>query len=180
LSKLQLTYAGRVYDINRPLFEGIVQPEGVELNWIPIKPDEFIWRLFRNNEFDVAETSLSSYTMAKTKGRDLIAIPIFPYRRLRFGYIFCKSDSKMKSANDLKGKRMGLLQYQITAAVFMRAFLNHEFGVKPVDIIWKTQKPEPVPFTPPPNISVGQISEEKSLEKMLLDDDVDAFFSPDP
>ena len=148
------------------------------MNCLSMKPDEFIWRMFRNDEFDVAETSLSSYTIARTNNLHLIAIPIFPYRRLRFGYIFCKSDSQMKSASDLRGRRMGLLQYQITASVFMRGFLTHEFGVKPEDIIWRTQRPEPVPFAPPSQIDIKQISEEKSLEKMLLDDDIDAFFSP--
>ena len=148
------------------------------MNCLSMRPDEFIWRLFRNDEFDVAETSLSSYTIARTKNRKLTAIPIFPYRRLRSGYIFCKSDSQMKSASDLRGRRMGLLQYQITASVFMRGFLSHEFGVKPEEIIWRTQRSEPVPFTPPPKIDIKQISEEKSLDKMLLDGDVDAFFSP--
>src|SRR5262245_62142439 len=134
MHKLQLTLACGRYDRTQPLIDGRVQPEGVDLTFLPLRPGETFWRMLNHGEFDASEMSLSSYTILPSEGDTrFIAIPVFPSRVFRHSALYVRSDATIESPEDLKGKRVGVGDYQMTAAVWVRGFLTHEHGVKPED-----------------------------------------------
>ena len=102
---------------------------------MPLRPGETFWRMLNYGEFDVSEMSLSSYTILRSEGDTrFIAIPVFPSRVFRHSAVYLRADSKIEKPQDLKGKRIGVADYQMTAAVWVRGFLMHEYGVRPEDI----------------------------------------------
>ena len=142
MHKLELTLACGRYDRTQPLIDGRVQPEGVDLTFLPLRPGETFWRMLNHGEFDASEMSLSSYTILRSEGdARFIAIPVFPSRVFRHSAVYVRADSRIERPEDLKGKRVGVGDYQMTAAVWVRGFLTHEYGVTPKDIVWVTGKP---------------------------------------
>ena len=98
-----------------------------------MQPAEIFWRQLQYQEFDASEMSLSNYTSLVSTGKSpFIAIPVYPSRVFRHGYFFVNTGKGIKSGADLKGKRGGVPEYSMTAAVYMRGLMQHEFGVKPV------------------------------------------------
>ena len=129
---MRLTFACGPYDRTQALRDGTIQPEGIELNYLTLQPAEIFWRQLQYQEFDASEMSLSNYTTLVASGNSpFIAIPVFPSRVFRHGYFFVNTDKGIKSGADLKGKRGGVPEYSMTAAVYMRGLLQHEYGVKP-------------------------------------------------
>src|SRR5712671_1639994 len=142
MHKLALTLACGRYDRTQPLIDGRVQPDGVDLTFIPLRPGETFWRMLNHGEFDVSEMSLSSYTILRSEGDTrFIAIPVFPSRVFRHSALYVRADSMIERPEDLKGRRVGVGDYQMTAAVWVRGFLMHEYGVAPEDIAWVVGKP---------------------------------------
>ena len=132
MSKLRLTFACGPYDRTLALRDGSVQPEGIELNYIASQPPDIFWRMLQFNEFEISEMSLSNYaTLVSTGKAPFVAIPAFPSRVFRHGYFFINTDKGIKTPADLKGKRGGVPEYTMTAAVYMRGLLQHEYGVNP-------------------------------------------------
>src|SRR6202142_3914557 len=108
MPKLQLTLACWNYDRTRALLEGRVAVDGVDLNYLNLPVEETFFRMIRHQEFDVAEMSLSSYTVSMFREpRPFIAIPIFPSRYFRHSCIFVNSSAGIRGAKDLIGKRVG-------------------------------------------------------------------------
>lgn len=182
--KLTLTLACGDYDRHRPLIDNRVSPEGIALNIIPLEPEECFWRMLRYREFDVAELSMSSYVLRRSKGRDdLVAIPVFPSRFFRHSSIYVNRHSGIASPADLKGKRVGLGEYQMTAMVWVRGFLQDDYGVSAADVNWvtggyeQTGRSEREPLQLPPEISCRPIPPEKTLFRMLLDREIDALIA---
>src|SRR6185503_3445349 len=137
MSKLRLNFACGPYDRTLALRDGTVQVEGVELNYLNMQPAEIFWRQLQFQEFDASEMSLSNYTSLVSTGKSpFIAIPVFPSRVFRHGYFFVNTSKGIKSGADLKGKRGGVPEYSMTAAVYMRGLMQHEFGVKPNEVEW--------------------------------------------
>src|SRR6202035_1829588 len=142
MKKLKLTMACGRYDRTQPLIDGRVEPEGVDLTFIPLRPGETFWRMLNHEEFDVSEMSLSSYTILRSEGDTrFIAIPVFPSRVFQHSAIYLRADSKIERPQELKGKRIGVGDYQMTAAVWMRGLLMHEYNVQPADITWVIGRP---------------------------------------
>jgi 4,5-dihydroxyphthalate decarboxylase len=132
-----MTFACGPYDRTQVLRDGTLQPEGIELTYLPLQPAEIFWRMLQYKEFDASEMSLSNYTTLINAGNcPFIAIPVFPSRVVRHGYFFINTEKGIKSPADLKGKRGGVPEYSMTAAVFMRGLLQHEYGVNPTDVEW--------------------------------------------
>src|SRR5450756_629784 len=129
MSKLRLSLGCWNYDRTRGLLEGRIQPDGIDLTYLNMPVEETFFRMLRNREFDVAEMSLSSYTVSLFKGSPFIAIPIFPSRFFRHSCIFVNADSGIKEPKDLIGKRVGNPEYQMTAPVWIRGVLSDEYGV---------------------------------------------------
>jgi 4,5-dihydroxyphthalate decarboxylase len=177
MHKLQLTLACGRYDRTQALIDGRVQPDGVNLTFLPLRPGETFWRMLNHGEFDASEMSLSSYTILRSEGDTrFIALPVFPSRVFRHSALYVRSDATIESPEDLNGKRVGVGDYQMTAAVWVRGFLTHDYGVKPEDIVWVTGKPIRS-IKPPDGIRVEAIPADTTLEAMLERGEIDALIS---
>jgi 4,5-dihydroxyphthalate decarboxylase len=177
MNKLKLTLACGRYDRTQPLIDGRVEVEGVDLTFLPLRPGETFWRMLNHGEFDVSEMSLSSYTILRSEGDTrFIAIPIFPSRVFRHSAVYLRADSKIAAPADLKGKRVGVADYQMTAAVWTRGFLSDDYGVKPEDIHWVIGRPVRT-IKPPSNITCEFMRQDTTLEAMLERGEIDALVS---
>ena len=174
MAALRLTLALGEYDRTQALLDGRVKAEGVDLELVPMS-DAFARhdRMIREEAFDVCELSMSSYLMARQQGQALLAIPVFPYRMFRHGYILVNRQSGIDQPADLKGKRIGIEMYQVTTALWVRGHLLHEYGVRPEDLTWYTERPELVGFEAPPGVTINRVP-PGSLERMLEQGDLDA------
>ena len=180
MSRLPLTFACAPYDRTMPLFDGRVQVEGIDLNVLLLRYEDTFWRMLRHQEFDVSEMSLSSYLMSKEKGPDFVALPVFLSRVFRHSSIYINRDAGIAQASDLKGKRVGVPEYQITAALWIRGILQHEYGVRPEDMIWfsggldEPGRVEKLDLNLPPGVSLTLIAEDQTLNAMLAGGEIDA------
>jgi 4,5-dihydroxyphthalate decarboxylase len=182
---LPLTYAGIDYfDRTRALRSGAVKPQGIDFRYIALPPGDLFRRVAKLTEFDAAEMSFSTYVNLRDAGDDrYVAIPVFPSRNFRHGYIFVNATAGVSTPSDLRGRKVGLPQYQMTAAVWQRAFLEHDYSVRPGDIQWfegGLRTPgfvERNPIEPPAGVSLDRIAEDRTLEEMLVAGELDALFS---
>jgi 4,5-dihydroxyphthalate decarboxylase len=180
--KLNLTLACGPYDRTAALADGSIAPEGITLNFLPMEHGELFRRQARYAEFDVSEFSLSTYTMLLNRGdHRLVAIPVFPSRKFRHGDIFVNVHAGIREPRDLVGKRMGAMEYQQTAAVWQRAVLEHDYGVRPDQLEWyfgSFYGPAPfserIPFELPPGVRSRTIPSDTSLDRMLDAGEIDA------
>ncbi|MDB5648722.1 MAG: hypothetical protein JWL62_242 [Hyphomicrobiales bacterium] len=178
--KLKLTLAVGDYEITRALKDGTVKPDGIELNVLTeMDSTTRHWRFLRNQDFDVAEVSCSSYIASKDKGFAFESIPVFLHRRFRHGFIFINTTKGIKSPKDLIGKRVGLKQYQSSAILWLRGLLEHEYGVPFKSIEWFTELQESIEFTPPEGLKLSRVRDDQSVEKMLAEGELDALIHPD-
>ena len=178
--KVELTLACGDYEIVRALREGTVKPDGIDLT-ILTEMDSTTrhWRFLRNGEFDVAEVSLSSYVAAKTRGLPFEAIPVFLHRRFRHGFIFTNTASGIREPKDLIGKKVGVKSYLVTATLWLRGLLESEYGVPHRSIDWYAELDEDIDFKPPEGLKLTRLPDNKSVEQMLLDGEIDALLHPD-
>ena len=180
MSKLKLTLACGDYEIIKPLKEGTVEADGIELNVLTAMDSTTRhWRFLRNQDFDVGEVSCSSYIASKDKGFPFEAIPVFLHRRFRHGFVFINTSKGITKPTDLIGKKVGLKQYQSTAILWLRGLLDHEYGVPFKSMDWYTELAEAVEFTPPPGLRLQRIPDDKSIETMLAEGEIDALIHPD-
>ena len=136
MAKLQLSVAIGDYDRMRPLVDGAVSIDAVDPQFMLLEPEEIFFRAFRHADFDITELSMSSYCVKTASGTSpYIAVPIFPSRAFRHTSIYVRTD-RIKSPQDLKGKRVGVPEYQLTANVWVRLFLEEDHGIRPSDITW--------------------------------------------
>jgi 4,5-dihydroxyphthalate decarboxylase len=172
-----------------PIIDGAVKVEGVDLTPTVLHPSELFWRQLRYCEFDVSEMSVSSLLMARSKGDErFVGIPVFTTRRFFHTTTLVRRDAKIDAPADLKGKRVGVPEYQQTAALWSRGVLQHEFGVHPKDMeFWMERPPSrshggATGFKPPPGVTVNQIPVEKSIGSMMVAGELDAviFYLVDP
>ncbi len=139
MAKIKVTLACGAYDRTWPLASGQVQPEGVDLNYISLPPEELFWRMAVHGEFDASEFSLGAMSILIGRGdRSFVGIPIFPSRFFRHSSVFINSHSGIRRPEDLKGRRVGVPDYTMTANTWIRGFLEHDYGVKPTDLTWVT------------------------------------------
>ncbi|HWF96810.1 MAG TPA: ABC transporter substrate-binding protein, partial [Xanthobacteraceae bacterium] len=135
---LALSLAVCDYDRTRAIFDGRAKIEGCDITAVPLEPEEAFHRAFKFSEFDISEISLSSYIMTTARGdAHYVAIPAFVSRLFRHSGIYIRTDRGIARAQDLKGKTIGLPEYQITANVWIRGILKDEYGVLPADIRWR-------------------------------------------
>jgi len=172
--KRQITFAGASYDRTQALIDGTVQPDGFELNWLIFKYSEIWTRMLNDYDFDASELSLSSYLIAKSMGKPLIAIPVFPARTFRHSYIFINNKSGITSPGDLVGKKVGVADFQQTATVWMRGILQHEYNVPLEQIQWFTWAKTRMEIELPKRYSIHAIPAGKDPEEMLKQGELDA------
>lgn len=182
MAKLSLSYAGHLADRVRDLYYGAVQPTGIDLHFIPMPPVQAFNRMMRG-EFDCGEMSFSTYVIkAANRSLPFVAIPIFPARTFRHGAIYVNRAAKINTPTDLAGKRVGVPEYSMSAAVWARGALMHEYGVNPATIHWITgglQRPGRLPLVET-NISGITIEHEErhALNDMLASGEIDALIAP--
>jgi 4,5-dihydroxyphthalate decarboxylase len=178
--KIHLTLACGDYEIVRALTDGSVEPEGVELTVLTdMTSDIRHWRMIRNREFDVAELSMSNYLAAKARGQPFIAIPVFLHRRFRHSFIYTNVSKGIKKPADLIGRKVGLRNFSATANLWMRGILEHEHGVPHKKIQWLKQDDEEVEVELPKELSLTKIPEDKDIEEMLAEGEIDALLHPE-
>jgi 4,5-dihydroxyphthalate decarboxylase len=178
--KLALTFACGDYEIMRALKEGSVHAEGIELTVLTdMAPSPRHWRFLRGREFDVAEVSGSGYIAARDRDLPFRAIPVFPHRRFRHGFIFVNTGKGIAKPTDLIGRKVGTKGFLFTAGLWMRGILQHDYGVPHKSIHWLSELDEDVDFTPPPGLDITQVGDDQSLEDMLVAGEIDALLSPD-
>jgi 4,5-dihydroxyphthalate decarboxylase len=180
LSKLSLTLACGDYEIVRALADGKVTPDGIDLNVLTeMDSTTRHWRFLRNQEFDAAEVSCSSYLVARDHELPIDAIPVFPHRRFRHGFIFINTAKGIHTPGDLVGRRIGVKQFQATAVVWMRGILQHQYGVSLKSIDWLCELDETVEFAPRADFKIERVPADASIEQMLADGEIDALLHPD-
>ena len=181
---LKLTIATGLYDRTAALHDGRIRPEGVDATWLALNVEQIFWRMLQHAEFDASECSLASYVIRRDQGhRDLVAIPVYLSRTFRHDCIYVNADAGIRQPKDLVGRRVGVPEYQITAAVFARGLLADDFGVDPRQIEWLQgglEEPGRVPHTKVevPDVRIGMVPSDKTLARMLEDGELDALISP--
>ncbi len=184
MPNLDLDIAFWDYDRTRPLMDGRVQPEGINPKITVLRPREIFPRMLQLQEFHAAEMSLASYVILKARDQcPFVAIPVMLSKIFRHDCIYVWPDAGLSKPADLRGKRVGLPQYSSTAAVFIKGLVQHEYGVPPTEIDWfmgGQDTPAPAPLVPlelPADIHLEFIPEDKTLEGMLANGELDALFA---
>ena len=180
-SKVQLSMCLSDNDRTRPLREGRVKADGVDLVVSTAHPSEMFWRELHFAEFDISEMSCSSLLMAIANGdKRFIAIPVFTSRSFFHTGILVRTDRGIEKPEDLKGKRVAVPEYQQTAALWCRGALQHEFGVTAFDIDWYMERTEELShasatgFQPPKGLRFQHIPDNENIGSMLLAGKIDA------
>jgi len=181
---LRLTLACWNYDRTRALADGSVRPEGIDLNYLGLEVEETFFRMLRHQEFDVAEMSLSSYTVTLSReDPPFVALPVFPSRMFRHSCIFVSAKSGIREPKDLVGRRIGVPEYQMTAPVWIRGILQDEHGVDPASVhyftggVEETGRDEKIKLDLPERIVVTPIGPTQTLSQMLADGEIDALYT---
>ena len=186
MAKLNLSLAVGPYDRTRALIDGAVQIDGVNAIGMTLSPEEIFFRALRHAEFDICELSLSSFTVKTSQGGGpYVGVPAFVSRAFRHTSIYVRTD-RIKKPEDLKGRRVGVPEYQLTANVWARAILEDDYGVKPSDIHWirggieDADRPEKISITLPKDVKLENGPPGKTISAMLADGDIDGFIAPRP
>ena len=182
---LPLTMACGPYDRMEALANGAVQPEGIALRYLAIQsPPEIFERMIKTRSFDVAEMSMAHYMIMRSRGDfPFVALPVFPSRVFRHGYIYVNKNAGIKEPRDLEGKRVGVQEYRQTAGVWIRGILRHEYGVNLDTIKWveggvnEPRAPDTdMDLRPVRDVSIELIPANRTLNDMLEAGEIDAYF----
>lgn len=184
MTTLQISLACCEYDRTRAIFDGRAPIEGCDVIPVALEPEEAFHRAFSAQEFDVTEMSLSSHTVLTSRGQQqYVGLPLFVSRVFRHSGIYIRADRGIDSPAALKGKLIGLPEYQITANVWIRGILQDEYGVRAEDVRWRRGgvedpgRQERAPLKLPSNIDLQQVPDGRTLSGMLGSGEIDAVFS---
>ena len=186
MARLELSVAVGDYDRTRALIDGSVAIDGVDPVYMTLVPEEIFFRAFRAAEFDICELSLSSYTIKTAQNNcPYVAVPAFVSRAFRHTAIYVRTD-RVKKPEDLKGRKVGLPEYQLTANVWARALLEDDYGVKPSDIHWirggieDAGRPEKLAIELPPGVRLDDGPQGATVSRLLEAGEIDGFIAPRP
>ncbi len=183
MSDLRLTIACGPYDRMEAIHRGEIRPEGINATYVPIQsPPEIFARMVKGGAFDVAEMSLSHYLTLKSRGSfPFVALPVFPSRLFRHGFIFVNRNSGITEPKDLAGKRIGVQEYRQTAAVWIRGILTEHEGVDLSGVQWveggvnaPRREDDDMDLRPLGSLAIETIGEGGTLSDMLARGDIDA------
>ena len=182
--KVRLTVACGDYDRVAAIKDGRVEVEGCEVVFLPMEPEEVFFRAFRYQEFDACELSFSSFMIVTSRGASpFVGIPAFVSRVFRHSGFYIRTDRGIEEPADLRGKTVGVPEYQMTAPVWMRGILEDEYGVKPIDIHWRSggqEEPgrdERTPLTLTNGVDLQPIPEDRTLVEMFEAGELDALMT---
>lgn len=180
---IRLTLACEDYDRTRALRDGRVQVEGVDLNFVAMPVEEAFWRMLQHEEFEASEMSLGAFLIDAARGRkSFVAIPVFPSRTFRHRCIFVNTGAGISRPQDLRGRRVGVPEYTMTAAVWLRGMLQHDYGMAPQDMVWvqggveQPGRKDRVAFEPPAGLRLETVH-DRTLSQMLEGGEIDALIS---
>ena len=184
MNRIPLSLSCVAYDRTRALFDGRVTVAGCDLHPVAMSPEEAFHRNFRHQEFDVTELSMSSYMVQLADGRcPYVGIPVFPSRLFRHSSLYIRTDRGIASPEDLRGKLVGVPEYQMTVALWMRGILADRYGVQPADMRWRSGGLEEpgrgnvVALRLPEDVELRPIPEGRTLSAELADGAIDALLS---
>jgi 4,5-dihydroxyphthalate decarboxylase len=184
MNKLRLTLACWDYDRVAALASGAVRPDGIDLVFLEQPVEETFFRMLRHREFDVAEMSLSSYTLSLAHDDPpFIAIPVFPSRFFRHSSIYVSAKSGITEPRQLAGRRIGVPEYQMTAPVWIRGMLSDEYGVRAESVEYlsggeeQTGRDEKLKLSLPPQFRLRPIGPTQTLSQMIADGEIDALYT---
>ena len=179
MAALPLSLACGPYDLLRPLIDGAARAPGIDFTVLTMASPERHGRMLRHREFDVCELSLVGYLVARDQGAAFNAIPVFPHRRFRHGFVWKRAGCGVERPSDLNGKRVGLDTLQNSAGLWMRGILADHYGVDLKSIEWWCQEDEDVPFQPAPWMTVRRVAKGGSIDRMLVDGELEAAIYPE-
>ena len=181
MARLELTLAMTSNPRSDPILRGVFQPDGVTFRTTVASAPDIFWRQLHAQEFDVSEMSMSSLLIVLAQGnRDWVGLPIFTQRHFFQTWAWVRSDAGINRPEDLKGKRVGVPEYQQTAALWTRGILQHDFGVAPSEMDWYMERSADrshgaaTGFQPPAGVRFQYISADKSIGSMMMDGELDA------
>jgi len=179
--RLALTCALTVNDRTRPLLNRSVTADAIDFEITPLDPGEMFFRQLKYGEFDVSEMSLATLMIATSKGpTDWVALPVFTMRRFFHTGVMVNAGAGIKTVADLKGKKIGVPEFQQTAAVWIRGIFRDEFGFDSREAEWLMERSPQLShgaatgFVPPPGYRLTHVPPEKDLSTMIVDGEVDA------
>lgn len=183
MANLPLSLGCFVYlDRTRALHTGQVRPAGIDLTVVPTDIGELFRRTAQHAEFDVAEMSTSTFMMMRAEGDDrLVGLPVFLSRAFRHSQVYVNAESGIERPEDLRRRNVGIPEYQMTAALWIRAFLQHDYGVAPADVNWWYGGVEEPSYAErrhhaiPPGVTYERIADGKWLTGMLESGELDAY-----
>jgi 4,5-dihydroxyphthalate decarboxylase len=186
MNQLTLSVAIGNYDRCRPLLDGAVQIDGVNPVFMTLSPEEIFFRAFRGRDFDICELSMSSSTVQTADGRlPYVGVPVFLSRAFRHTAIYVRTD-RIKKPEDLKGRKIGVPEYQLTANVWARALLQDDFGVAPSDVTWvrggieHPGRPEKIKLALPDDVVLEDAPPGTTISQLLADGRIDGYIAPRP
>lgn len=178
-SRIQLTIACDEFDIVRPLIDGTVKADGLDLVFVTqLTVPERHAGMLKDRAFDVCEFNSSTYFIARDQGVALTAIPVFLFRKFRHGFIFVNAKAGIREPKDLIGRRVGGISFQPAASVWARGILDDDYGVPADEMITVVQRAEDVPFEPTKGIRIEPAPPGKVIEDMVLTGELPALMSP--
>lgn len=185
MSALRLSIAVGDYDRTRPLVDGTVAIDAVDPQFMLLEPEEIFFRAFRHAAFDVCELSLSSYSIQiAAAGSPYVGIPIFPSRAFRHSSIYVRTDRGIAAPGDLRGRRIGVPEYQLTANVWARMILEEDYGVAPGDVVWvrggydDPRRVEKIALALPADVRIEDAPPGRTISAMLAAGELDAVIGP--
>ncbi len=165
----------------RPIIDGEILVEGANLHTTVVHPSEMFWRQLKYADFDVSEMSMSSLLIAASRGDyRWVAIPVYTQRMFFHTRILVRADRGINAPADLKGKRVGVPEYQQTSAIWSRGILQNEFGVNQRDIEWFMERTPDMShggstgFTPPEGVRLNRIPPTTNIGEMMAKGELDA------
>ncbi|MBI1201048.1 MAG: ABC transporter substrate-binding protein [Rhodopseudomonas sp.] len=183
MSLLPITIATWDYDRVRPLIDGRVRVEGCDVNYITMPVEECFERAYFHGEFEVAEIGFSPFLIALSRGpTPYVAIPAFLSRMFRHSATYIRTDRGINGPADLRGKRIGVPEYQMSAVMWFRGYLQDEFGIAAKDINWvqagleNPGRRDKFPLNLPPGFPLVSRN-DTTLSKMLADGELDGVMS---
>jgi 4,5-dihydroxyphthalate decarboxylase len=175
-----LTLACGTYDINQGLITGQVVPQGTELTVLTYPSPERHWRMSRHLEFDICEFSMATYIALHGRASfQVTAVPAFPHRRFRHGYVFVNSAAGIQSPGDLAGRRVGIRTWETTAGLWVRGILQDEYDVDLTSIDWVAQDPEDMPLEHAGRFRIRRARDGDTVTAMLERGDLDGLIYPE-
>ena len=181
MARLRLSLAISDNVRTRPIIDGTIKPDGIDLDISVLHGSEIFYRQLHYAQFDLSEMSLSSLIMATANGDTTwTGLPIFASRRFFHTEVMVREDSGINTPADLKGRKVGVPEYQQTAALWSRAGLSQLYGVRAQDMEWWMERyPEKshgaaTGFKPPEGVVLHYMTPNESLASMMLDGQLEA------